>query len=73
MKRIEDMIIFEDREILVCYKPAGFAVQNARIGTMNGMIKNYLASKQPEKILMLPRRTLGSAGGLCLQKHRRCS
>ena len=52
MKRIEDMIIFEDREILVCHKPAGFAVQNARIGTMDmeSMIKNYLASKQPEKV-----------------------
>lgn len=52
MKRIEDMIIFEDREILVCHKPAGFAVQNARIGTMDmeSMIKNYLASNQPEKV-----------------------
>ena len=52
MKRTEDMIIFEDREILVCHKPAGLAVQNAGIGTMDmeSMIKNYLALKQPEKI-----------------------
>lgn len=51
-KRIEDMIIFEDRELLVCHKPAGLAVQNARIGTMDmeSMVKNYLASNQPEKI-----------------------
>lgn len=52
MKRTEDMIIFEDREILMCHKPAGLAVQNAGIGTMDmeSMIKNYLALKQPEKI-----------------------
>lgn len=51
-KRIEDMIIFEDREILVCHKPAGLAVQNARIGTMDmeSMVKNYLASGQPERV-----------------------
>ena len=29
---IEDMIIFEDKDILVCHKAAGIAVQNARIG-----------------------------------------
>ncbi len=26
---IQDCIIFEDKEILVCHKPAGIAVQNA--------------------------------------------
>lgn len=51
-KRIEDMIIFEDRDILVCHKPAGLAVQNARIGTMDmeSMVKNYLSLRQPEKV-----------------------
>lgn len=51
-KRIEDMIIFEDREILVCHKPAGLAVQNARIGTMDmeSMVKNYLSLRQPENL-----------------------
>ena len=30
IKDIRDYILYEDREILVCHKPAGIAVQNAR-------------------------------------------
>ena len=43
--RVEDTIIYEDREILLCHKPAGIAVQNARFGTMDleSAIRNYLA------------------------------
>ena len=39
---IEDMIIFEDKDILVCHKAAGIAVQNARIGAadMESSLKN---------------------------------
>ena len=33
--KIEDYILFEDKEIIVCRKPAGIAVQNARIGAMD--------------------------------------
>ena len=41
---IEDMIIFEDKDILVCHKAAGIAVQNARIGAadMESSLKDYL-------------------------------
>ena len=28
---IKDRILYEDKDILVCHKPAGLAVQNARI------------------------------------------
>lgn len=37
-------IIFEDKDILVCYKPAGIAVQSARLGEPDMMseLKNYL-------------------------------
>lgn len=44
---IQEDILFEDKEILVCHKPAGLAVQNARMGTMDmeSALKNYLASK----------------------------
>lgn len=37
-------IIYEDSDILVCKKPAGIAVQNARMGTpdMVSILKNYL-------------------------------
>ena len=43
--KIEDYILFEDKEIIVCRKPAGIAVQNARIGAMDleSSLKNYLA------------------------------
>ena len=49
---IEDMIIFEDKDILVCHKAAGIAVQNARIGAadMESFLKNYLALKNTETV-----------------------
>lgn len=47
--RIEDTIIYEDEQILVCHKPSGIAVQNARFGVldMECSLKNYLAAKKP--------------------------
>lgn len=49
---IESRILYEDKDILVCHKPSGIAVQNARIGTMDmeSALKNYLSRKNPEKI-----------------------
>lgn len=49
---IKDRILYEDKEILVCHKPAGIAVQNARIGTMDleSMLKNYLSIRNPDKV-----------------------
>lgn len=49
---IKDHIIYEDKEIIVCHKPAGFAVQNARFGTMDmeNALKNYIAAKEPGKM-----------------------
>lgn len=40
-------IIYEDNDIIVCYKPAGIATQTRRIGQqdMESFIKNYRASK----------------------------
>lgn len=45
--RIEDMLVYEDETLLVCHKPSGLAVQNARFGTMDleSLLKNYLAEK----------------------------
>ncbi len=39
-------IIYEDRDVLVCYKPAGLATQTARVGQQDlvSELKNYLAS-----------------------------
>lgn len=40
-------IIYEDKHIMVCYKPAGLATQTARVGQqdMVSELKNYLAGK----------------------------
>lgn len=48
--KIEEQILYEDRDILVCHKPAGIAIQSAGIGTMDleSMLKNYLALKNGE-------------------------
>lgn len=54
MKRGEYMnlkILFEDNEIIVCYKPSGIPTQTSKIGEqdMVSLLKNYLHKKQPEK------------------------
>ncbi|MBR2046026.1 MAG: RluA family pseudouridine synthase [Agathobacter sp.] len=48
MKKIE--IIFEDKDILVCRKPAGVATQTKRLGQqdMESLLKNYRAKKGEE-------------------------
>lgn len=49
---IQPYIQYEDRDILVCYKPAGLAVQSARMGQMDleSLLKNYEASQNPGKL-----------------------
>ena len=44
--KAEKYILYEDKDIIVCRKPAGIAVQNARIGAMDmeSSLKNYLAA-----------------------------
>ena len=41
-------IIYEDTDILICYKPAGVATQTAKLSgqDMVSLIKNYLAKKE---------------------------
>lgn len=52
IKNIEDYILYEDKAILVCRKPAGIAVQNAKVGSMDleSLLKNYIAQKNPGQI-----------------------
>ena len=40
-------ILYEDKDILVCFKPAGIAVQSARVTQVDvvGELKGYLAAK----------------------------
>lgn len=49
---IKETIIYEDKDLLVCHKPAGMAVQSARFGTMDmeNALKNYLAVQNPGKM-----------------------
>ena len=44
-------IIYEDRDLLVCHKPAGVPVQTNRIGTRDlvSILKNHLAAEQPDR------------------------
>ncbi len=44
---MKTQIIYEDKDILVCYKPAGIAVQSANIAQqdMVSELKNYLATQ----------------------------
>lgn len=44
-------IIYEDKDILVCFKPAGIATQTAKLTgqDMISMLKNYLAKQNGEK------------------------
>lgn len=51
IRKIEDNILYEDRELIVCHKPAGMAVQSAGITAMDmeSALKNYLAAQTPGK------------------------
>ncbi|HIY01470.1 MAG TPA: RNA pseudouridine synthase [Candidatus Blautia faecipullorum] len=51
-KEIQDMLLYEDGQILVCRKPSGLAVQNSRIGVMDmeSVLKNYLAEQKPGEV-----------------------
>ena len=50
---IQENILYEDSQILVCHKPAGLAVQNAKMGSMDmeSALKNYLAAKSGGRML----------------------
>lgn len=49
---VKPYIQYEDKDILVCYKPAGLAVQSARMGQMDleSLLKNYEASQNPGQV-----------------------
>lgn len=44
------MILFEDKDVIVCHKPAGIPVQSARLGQkdMVSILNNHLAEKRME-------------------------
>ena len=50
-KRMNLEILFEDNEIIVCYKPAGIPTQTSKMGEqdMVSILKNYLYKKQSDR------------------------
>lgn len=48
IKNTAPIILYEDEQIIVCYKPAGTPTQSARIGTadMESLLKNHLFTSQ---------------------------
>ena len=57
-RRIEETILYEDKDILVCRKPGGLAIQTRRIGMldMESMLRNYLAAKGEDPYLAVVHR-----------------
>lgn len=79
---IEEMILFEDKDLIVCRKPEGFPVQSKRIGSMDmeSALKTYRARKgekpyigvvhrldQPVQGLLVFAKNQESAGNLSKQ------
>lgn len=79
-------ILYEDQALMVCYKPAGIAVETKRIGQkdMVSLLKNYRAQKgespyigvvhrldQPVEGVMLFAKTPKAAAGLSAQIQKR--
>lgn len=50
---IEDTILYEDKDLLVCHKPAGMPVQSRQVGSqdMEHALLGYLARKKSRCIL----------------------
>ena len=69
-------IIEEDRDILVCHKPAGIPVQTARTGQqdMVSLLKNYRASKkEPPEIYVVHRLDQPVEGVMVFAKNRKAA
>ena len=51
MEAMQLEIIYEDKDILVCFKPAGVATQTAKFSNqdMVSLLKNYLARQTGSK------------------------
>ena len=72
-------ILYRDEDILVCYKEAGLAVQNARPGCMDleSMLRNELRLENPESgvpyLAVVHRLDQPVAGILCFARNRQAA
>ena len=69
-------IIYEDNDIIICYKPAGIATQTRRIGQqdMESFIRNYRAAKnEPPYVGIVHRLDQPGRGsdGICQESESR--
>ena len=68
-------IIYEDNDIIICYKPAGIATQTRRIGQqdMESFIRNYRAAKNEPPYVGIVHRPPAGRGrdGICQESESR--
>ena len=73
---MEDRILYEDRELLVCHKPAGMPVQSRRIGTldMENALLTYLSRKgEPLYLAVIHRLDQPVEGILVFGKNKKAA
>lgn len=71
---IEDMILYEDKDLLVCHKPAGMPVQSRRVGSqdMEHALLGYLArKKEPLYLAVIHRLDQPVEGILVFAKNKK--
>lgn len=70
---IEEMILYEDKDVIVCQKPPGFPVQSKKLGSMDmeSGLKNYRAKKgEPPYIAVVHRLDQPVQGVLVFGKNK---
>ena len=73
---MEDRILYENRELLVCHKPAGMPVQSRRIGTldMENALLTYLSRKgEPLYLAVIHRLDQPVEGILVFGKNKKAA
>lgn len=74
--RIEDTILYEDKDLLVCHKPAGMPVQSKRVGSqdMEHALLGYLArKKEPLYLAVIHRLDQPVEGILVFAKNKKAA
>ena len=74
--RIEDTILYEDKDLLVCHKPAGMPVQSKRVGSqdMEHALLGYLArKKEPLYLAVIHRLDQPVEGVLVFAKNKKAA
>ncbi|MGN0399978.1 MAG: RluA family pseudouridine synthase [Blautia sp.] len=73
---IEDMVLYEDKDLLVCHKPAGMPVQSRRIGSpdMENALLTYLSKKgEPLYLAVIHRLDQPVEGILVFGKNKKAA